>query len=294
MGKHFTLKELTASSVAKKNGISNIPNKSEEENLVNLIDNILDPLREAYGNPIIINSGFRCKECKGLKKYTFEDVRKIVTNKNCKLMSSENEYNNAHSYIKLECDKGHVYETKFSVFLRGFGCPYCSNLKVDYFYVRETIEKEGYTLVSDVYRNNREKLDVKCPNGHLFKMSYNKFQYGCRCPICRSSNGEQSIAKNLENRNIKYIPQHRFSDCKNNKTLPFDFYIPSKNICIEYDGIQHFEPVEFFGGKEGYNKTKMNDNLKNDYCRENNIRLIRIPYYEFDNIENILIKEINI
>lgn len=62
MGKHFTLKELTASSVAKKNGISNIPNKLEEENLVSLIDNILDPLREAYGNPIIINSGFRCKE----------------------------------------------------------------------------------------------------------------------------------------------------------------------------------------------------------------------------------------
>ena len=68
MGKHFTLKELTASSVAKKNGISNIPNKSEEENLVNLIDNILDPLREAYGNPIIINSGFRCKELNLLVK----------------------------------------------------------------------------------------------------------------------------------------------------------------------------------------------------------------------------------
>ena len=239
-------------------------------------------------------SGFRCKECKGLKKYTFEDVKTIVESKDYKLISNEDEYNNVNSYIKLECDKGHIYKTKFSVVLRGFGCPYCSNLKIDYYYVKEVIEKEGYTVISDTYINNREKLDIKCPNGHIFKMSYNKFQYGCRCTVCSSSNGEQSIAKILYDKNIEYIPQYRFYDCKYNKTMPFDFYIPSINLCIEYDGIQHFEPVEFFGGETEYNKTKIHDQIKNDYCKNNNIKLIRIPYWEFDNIESILIKEINI
>ena len=60
--KHFTLRELTKSDVATRKRIKNVPNKQEEQNLVALVDNILDPLREVYGNPIIITSGFRCEE----------------------------------------------------------------------------------------------------------------------------------------------------------------------------------------------------------------------------------------
>ena len=60
--KHFTLRELTKSDTAIRKGIKNIPNKQEEQNLIALVDNILDPLREAYKNPIIVTSGFRCEE----------------------------------------------------------------------------------------------------------------------------------------------------------------------------------------------------------------------------------------
>ena len=60
--KYFTLRELTKSDVATRKRIKNVPNKQEEQNLVALVDNILDPLREVYGNPIIITSGFRCEE----------------------------------------------------------------------------------------------------------------------------------------------------------------------------------------------------------------------------------------
>lgn len=60
--KHFTLRELTKSDVATRKRIKNVPNKQEEQNLIALVDNILDPLREVYGNPIIITSGFRCEE----------------------------------------------------------------------------------------------------------------------------------------------------------------------------------------------------------------------------------------
>ena len=66
MGKYFTLEELTKSSTAKRAGIKNIPNEKELKNLNNLIDNILDPLREAYGKPIIVTSGFRCEELNDL------------------------------------------------------------------------------------------------------------------------------------------------------------------------------------------------------------------------------------
>lgn len=66
MGKYFTLEELTKSSTAKRAGIKNIPNEKELKNLNNLVDNILDPLREAYGKPIIVTSGFRCEELNDL------------------------------------------------------------------------------------------------------------------------------------------------------------------------------------------------------------------------------------
>jgi hypothetical protein len=60
------------------------------------------------------------------------------------------------------------------------------------------------------------------------------------------------------------------------------------NVCIEYDGIQHFEIIDHFGGLERYNKQKMKDKIKDDFCYENDIKLLRISYIDFDNIEDIL------
>ena len=70
------------------------------------------------------------------------------------------------------------------------------------------------------------------------------------------------------------------------KTIGFELI-----VCIEYDGIQHFEPIERFGGKEEFSRTKIRDNIKTQYCKDNNIKLIRIPYWDFDNIEMILKKQ---
>ena len=70
--------------------------------------------------------------------------------------------------------------------------------------------------------------------------------------------------------------------------MQFDFYIPNLNLCIEYDGKQHFEPINYFGGIDSFNKQIIKDSIKNDFCHKNNIKLMRIPYYEFNNIEKIL------
>ena len=60
--KFFSIKELTRSTTAQQKGIKNVPSKEQEQNLIALIENVLDPLREAYGKPIVVTSGFRCKE----------------------------------------------------------------------------------------------------------------------------------------------------------------------------------------------------------------------------------------
>ena len=102
----------------------------------------------------------------------------------------------------------------------------------------------------------------------------------------------------LYNHNIEFIPQKKFSNCKDIKELPFDFYLPFYNMAIEYDGEQHFFPVDFNGlgndyANKQFNKTTLHDRIKNEYCLKNNITLIRIPYYEIKNINNILNNKIN-
>lgn len=112
------------------------------------------------------------------------------------------------------------------------------------------------------------------------------------CGCNHKSQWEIFIADYLTKLNIDFEEQKRFSDCRNQKgsdMLPFDFFIASKNIAIEYDGQHHFEPVKGWGGVEKFKKTKENDLIKNKYCIENNITLIRIPYtYSKEQIKNIL------
>ncbi|MDF2790474.1 MAG: hypothetical protein K0S80_3575 [Neobacillus sp.] len=107
-----------------------------------------------------------------------------------------------------------------------------------------------------------------------------------------SSAGEERIAKWLSLNNITYIRQFRINECRNNKPLPFDFAVFDSNnnlsYLIKFDGEQHFNPRDFFGGEGAFLKRKENDEIKNKFCEENNIKLIRISYLEVNKIEIIL------
>ena len=139
------------------------------------------------------------------------------------------------------------------------------------------------------YINSHTQIECKCLLcGHRWSTSPNNLISNKGCPNCNISKGEKRIKDFLEANNKKYIPQYKFKDCKNINKLSFDFYLPADNMCIEYDGIQHFESVSHFGGEENFNLTQLRDNIKTKYCQDNNIKLLRIPYWDFDNIENIL------
>jgi very-short-patch-repair endonuclease len=90
--------------------------------------------------------------------------------------------------------------------------------------------------------------------------------------------------------NVIFQPQKRFPDCKNRKQtdmLPFDFYLPDYDVCIEYDGEHHYRPMEMWGGYEKFLINQDNDSIKNEYCKNNNIKLLRLPYtYSKNDIKN--------
>lgn len=109
---------------------------------------------------------------------------------------------------------------------------------------------------------------------------------GYGCPNCVASMGEKLIGHFLNNFGIQYYIEYKFLNCRYINPLPFDFYLPDYNLLIEYDGILHYE--DKFNNPEEFKKTKKRDRIKTKYCKDNNINLLRIPYWEFDNIEKIL------
>lgn len=119
------------------------------------------------------------------------------------------------------------------------------------------------------------------------------------CSKCKQPKGESKIENFFivnNNRISKYVSQFVFSDCKYKRPLEYDFAIWLKNgnfFLCEYQGHQHYEPVDFGNyGKEWaekkFNENKTRDQIKRDYCKQNNIHLLEIPYWEFNNIEKIL------
>lgn len=232
--------------------------------------------------------GYNCKECRDNKRRTSQqEIENYYIQFGYQLLS---EYKNNRIPLKMKCPFGHITESMtYWSFKKGNRCPECSRrAKLTYEYVQEQFEKELYELLSSEYINANTKLKVRCPKGHEYEMTYAHFYGGKRCPHCKTSKGENKVKEILDKLNIKYIQQYRFDDCKINYRLPFDFYLPDYNCCIEYDGRQHYEIVEHFGGLDGFINTKIRDVYKNWYCENNNIKIIRISYKDFNNIEKIL------
>lgn len=136
---------------------------------------------------------------------------------------------------------------------------------------------------------------MKCPNGHIIDLKFNHFKSGVRCAKCKHSKGEKKIEQILNIYDIEYVREYKFKDCKLKKCLPFDFYLPKYNICIEYDGEQHYKIARNFNmDLLDLMNIRYRDNYKTLFCKENNVKLIRISYLNFKNIETIIINELNL
>lgn len=254
-----------------------------------------------------------CKECVGKKcaEITLNKRRASLYSKiniACKehgyllISSSEDIYNNK-SHIKYKCPIHGEQTMRIANMINGKGCPLCAidlsseRFKLSDDVVNKRIEQCGGVWVNKgEYRNRHEKnLVIKCPIcGTKIITSYVLFtQHGGQlCDACqsKSSLGEQKIRLFLKNNDLSFKEQFWFDDCRDIYPLPFDFYSEDLNTAIEFDGRQHFSETNYFSYT--YDKTKKHDFIKDEYCSKNNIRLIRIPYWNINKIDDILTKEL--
>lgn len=143
-----------------------------------------------------------------------------------------------------------------------------------YYLCQSTINSNYYDLLS--IRHLKDGYVAKAKNANK---KYIELQEQLLADIKKPkmSHGEEYILSLLKKANIHGNYQYSFSECKDKMPLPFDFYIENKYV-IEYDGEQHFVPNSFFGGEEGFNIRRSHDLIKNKYCFDHNIPIIRIPY----------------
>lgn len=306
----------------KKKGVSCIPKKKTqkdiEKEMTHLIGDeysLLSPYKNSKEKMIVIHnicghkysvnwnnfkSGRRCPNCSG--RMTNEEFLDKVR------LLAGNEYTFLEKYItsgykiKVRHDIvgcGYTYEVTPNHFLKGRRCPKCwfkSKRKTNDEFVQEVYSLVGdeYLPISE-YVSSRDKIELyhnEC--GKSYMVRPNEFLQGNRCPNCKRSEGEVRISNILKIKGISFIEELSFDGFVGEYNVPYkyDFGVLSQEnellFLIEFDGEQHFRPVDFFGGQKGFESRQKNDRLKDEYAKFNNIPLLRIPYTEIDRVEEII------
>lgn len=188
-----------------------------------------------------------------------------------------------------------VFEQKAQSHINGSGCKKCISSQETFLRKAKEVhgDKYDYSLVN--YKNMRTKIKIICPTHGVFEqMPYSHIFDKHGCPKCKKSNGEQIIFKWLSTHTKnKFLTEFRFKDCRDEQPLPFDFYIPFKNLLIEFQGEQHYRrPENYWNGEKGLKKQRHHDWLKRKYAKDMGINLLIIPYWKINEIDNILLEAI--
>ena len=258
-----------------------------------------------------IQRGTSCPTCAGMHKYTFKEIVELYNKYNYHIVDykyyKDNDIVKVTEKFKVNDINNYLYDISITMVKNCIqpeifhtNNPYTIDNIKNYLIIHNI----NFELLSDIYNGNSKMMLWKCKNSNcnkIFTRNWNTVLQSDsnECPFCVCSKGEYNIDGLLNTYNIYHFRQYVFPDCKHKRVLYFDFYLPDFNLCIEYQGQQHYELVDFAGKGDIWarKQLKLNqkkDQIKRDYCNNNNIKLIEIPYWDYNNIEEILIKELNI
>lgn len=211
------------------------------------------------------------------------------------------EYVNTGTKVAIRCKKHGVFEQTPENHIQGQGCPTCAaktrnnnrNEKCRRDFVSRCVDVHGgtYDYSRTVYRTSNQKVVIVCREHGLFRQFPADHLNGSGCPGCQDSKGEKRIADFLDANNVSFRRQATFAWCVDVGRLRFDFRIKRVKLLIEFDGEQHFSrdgKLVFFDRTSSLDDQQRRDRIKDESCAREGWDLVRIPYTEINNIEDIL------
>ena len=225
-----------------------------------------------------------CIRCSKKNKYHIDDVKELL-NKNSyfNILPFDN-YTGYRQKIKVICKKENHSSVKSISHLlnNNVNCSFCSKKnkysQIEWIEICNNTHNNKYDYSLSNYINGKSKVDIICPTHGKFTQRAFSHKNGSGCKKCNKSIGEGIISEILSENKIKFEEQKNFNNLKFKNKLYFDFYLPEYNLCIEFDGLQHSKSYYFFGGEEALINRIKRDKIKNQYCLDNNIKLLRMSY----------------
>ena len=195
-------------------------------------------------------------------------------------------YRRAIEKIGIRCPIHGVFRQTPNNHLGGYGCPKCAD---DAASARMKSNHEAFLKLArkvhggryqypQTYETAITPMKIVCPAHGLFLQMPTKHVQGQGCPVCTESSGERFVALALDRMGIRYVRQKRFLTCRDTRPLRFDFFIPKLTVLVEYDGQQHFQTIDHWGGDESFKQVVRRDSIKTTWAKRNGYRLIRILY----------------
>lgn len=243
---------------------------------------------EFWSRPDHLLNGHGCLKCayelKASKQRLSEEEVKDRINKifNGKYDTSKLKYNNINEKVILICPIHGEFKSSPQHLFKGHSCPKCGNVgrKTTESFKEELNKVFGdeYTYDKLVYKNNATKVIVTCKKHGDFESLPTHLLHGHGCPHCsNTSTMERKVKEILTEKNVEFTHQKRFDWLDK---LSLDFFLPQYNIAIECQGVQHFGPVEYFGGENAFKRQIERDLLKKKLCLEHGIKVKYINYNE--------------
>lgn len=262
-----------------------------------------------YIRAFFIVNGYNARKFYSNNIYTVHNIKLWLVKNNKSFILLSDSYCGANNLLQWKCLKcNETFDMSWDQVIVGQNCPYCSGKKVGLSNCLATKNPELAKEWHPTKNGNLTPYDVTCGTHKKVWWICNLCSeiWNCNisdrtikhsgCPHCNNSKGELKIRNFLNINNIKYTYQKKYNGLNGigNGKLSYDFYLPKYNLLIEYQGEQHEISIDYFGGEEALLYRKEHDKRKREYAVTNNIKLLEIWYTDFNNIETILKKELNL
>jgi very-short-patch-repair endonuclease len=211
-------------------------------------------------------------------------------------------YNGGRNNVDIICKKHGIFSQNPRHHVeRKSNCPKCRNEylsqyfasnAIDFIFKANELHKNMYGYSNVEYINAFTDIKIECFIHGIFSQRPNNHLNGAGCPSCKESHGEKKVAEILKKNNILFEREITFSDLKDKSNLFYDFYLPDHKLFIEYDGIQHYKSVPFFGGEDALNENRKRDIIKFKYAMNNGYKLLKIRFIPPKYLEEALVNQL--